>query len=69
MILKDVFNSKITLIESITSKPAIKTQTKKDKLVENYKKQDKDLRLLTYKILVETFNKKYSNLNEIKKLY
>jgi len=65
--IKDVFNSKITLIESITSNPSIKTQTKKDTLVENYKKQDKDLRLLTYKILVETFNKKYSNLNESQK--
>lgn len=65
--VKDVFNSKITLIESITSKPAAKSAVKKDKLVENYKKQDKDLRLLTYKILVETFNKKYSNLNESQK--
>ena len=65
--VKDVFNSKITLIESITSKPATKSINKKDKLVENYKKQDKDLRLLTYKILVETFNKKYSNLDENQK--
>ncbi|MDA8919364.1 hypothetical protein N9I13_00020 [bacterium] len=66
--IKDVFNSKITLIESITSKPATKSINKKDKLVENYKKQDKDLRLLTYKILIETFNKKYSNLNNDQKL-
>jgi hypothetical protein len=65
--IKDVFNSKITLIESITSNTAVKTQSKKDKLVESYKKQDKDLRLLTYKILVEQFNKKYSNLNESQK--
>ena len=65
--VKDVFNSKITLIENITSKPASKTEIKKDTLVENYKKQDKDLRLLTYKILVETFNKKYSNLDENQK--
>ena len=65
--VKDVFNSKITLIESITSKPVTKSENKKDRLVENYKKQDKDLRLLTYKILVETFNKKYSNLNESQK--
>jgi len=65
--VKDVFNSKITLIESITSNPATKTQNKKDKLVESYKKQDKDLRLLTYKILVETFNKKYSNLDSNQK--
>ena len=65
--VKDVFNSKITLIENITSKPATITETKKDKVVEDYKKQDKDLRLLTYKILVETFNKKYSNLDENQK--
>ena len=66
--IKDVFNSKITLVENITSKPATKSINKKDKLVESYKKQDKDLRLLTYKILVETFNKKYSNLNNDQKL-
>tara|TARA_B110000977_G_scaffold194039_1_gene269976 strand:+ start:73 stop:540 length:468 start_codon:yes stop_codon:yes gene_type:complete len=66
--VKDVFNSKITLIETITSKPTGKTENKKDKLVESYKKQDKDLRLLTYKILVETFNKKYNNLNDNQKL-
>ena len=65
--VKDVFNSKITLIENITSKPTTLTETTKDKVVEDYKKQDKDLRLLTYKILVETFNKKYSNLDENQK--
>jgi hypothetical protein len=32
-----------------------------------YKKQDKDIRLLTYKILVETFNKKYTNLDSKQK--
>jgi len=65
--VKDVFNSKITLIENIISKPSTLTEAKKDKVVEEYKKQDKDLRLLTYKVLVETFNKKYSNLNESQK--
>jgi hypothetical protein len=63
--IKDVFNSKITLIENITSKPM--SQSTKDaeaeKLVEDYRKQDKDIRLLTYKILIETFNKKYTNLD------
>jgi hypothetical protein len=67
--VKDVFNSKITLIENITSKPSTLVEKKKDsnQIVETYKKQDKDLRLLTYKILVETFNKKYSSLNENQK--
>jgi hypothetical protein len=36
-------------------------------LIETYKQQDKDLRLLTYKILVETFNKKYTNLDDSQK--
>ena len=67
--VKDVFNSKITLIENITSKQSVIVEKSDDakKLVESYKKQDKDLRLLTYKILVESFNKKYSNLDESQK--
>jgi hypothetical protein len=67
--VKDIFNSKITLIENITSNQAVIVEKSDDakKLVESYKKQDKDLRLLTYKILVETFNKKYSNLDESQK--
>jgi hypothetical protein len=65
--VKDIFNSKITLIENITSKPSSKIVSQKDELLETYKKQDKDLRLLTYKVLIETFNKKYSNLNNSQK--
>jgi hypothetical protein len=66
--IKDIFNSKITLIENITSKPVQLSKPAEDKkLIETYKQQDKDLRLLTYKILVETFNKKYTNLNESQK--
>jgi hypothetical protein len=68
--IKDIFNSKITLIENITSKPVSnskKVDLESQKLVESYKKQDKDIRLLTYKILVETFNKKYTNLDTSQK--
>jgi hypothetical protein len=68
--IKDIFDSKITLIENITSKPvskSVKPQDESQQLVEMYKKQDKDIRLLTYKILVETFNKKYTNLDSKQK--
>jgi hypothetical protein len=66
--IKDVFNSKVTLIENIIARPSIKTNKVEDtKLIESYKQQDKDLRLLTYKILVETFNKKYTNLDSNQK--
>ena len=40
---------------------------KSEKLVEEYKKQDKDLRLLSYKILVDKFNSKYKSLNTAQK--
>ncbi len=64
--VKDVFNSKLTIIEHISnSTPSLKK--KEEKLVEDYKKQEKDLRLLTYKILLETFNNKYTNLNNSQK--
>ena len=64
--VKDIFDSKLTLIEHISnSTPTLKE--KEDRLVEDYKKQEKDLRLLAYKILVETFNKKYTNLNDSQK--
>jgi hypothetical protein len=62
--VKDVFDSKLTLVEHISTSVSPSLKQKEDKLFEDYKKQEKDLRLLTYKILVETFNKKYSTLNE-----
>lgn len=65
--IKDVFDSKLTLVEHISSNSPSTLKEKEDRLVEEYRKQEKDLRLLTYKILVETFNKKYTNLNEEQK--
>ena len=59
-----VVNSKVTLLEHITQKP---TKEKKDVVLENYNKQDKDTRLLTYKVLLEKFNDKYSGLQNNQK--
>ena len=36
---------------------------KQEKIIKEYSKQDKDLRLLSYKILLEKFNDKYGNLS------
>ncbi len=60
-----VTNSKITLLEHIVGKS---TKIKKDSVLENFNKQDKDTRLLTYKVLLEKFNNKYTNLAENQKL-
>ena len=60
-----IVNSKVTLLEHITEKP--NNKVKKDVVLENFNKQDKDTRLLTYKVLLEKFNDKYSGLQENQK--
>jgi hypothetical protein len=46
----------------------IKINKKEDTdIIEEFKSYDKDLRILTYRILIEKFNKKYSALNENQK--
>jgi hypothetical protein len=44
-----------------------RAQPKKDSLIEAFESQPKDMRLLSYKILVDKFNEKYSGLDESQK--
>ena len=60
-----IVNSKVTILEHITEKP--KNKPKRNTVLENYEKQDKDTRLLTYKVLLEKFNDKYSGLQDNQK--
>ena len=60
-----IINSKVTLLEHITEKQI--SNNKKDVVLENFNKQDKDTRLLTYKVLLEKFNDKYSDLQDNQK--
>ena len=61
-----IVNSKVTLLEHITGK-TLENKPKKDVVMEDYVKYDKDTRLLTYKVLLEKFNDKYSGLGENQK--
>jgi hypothetical protein len=54
-------DNKTTILEHLTSSPQ-KEADVKDTLIEDYAKYDKDLRLLTFKILLEKFNDKYKDL-------
>lgn len=58
-------NNRYTIVEHITRKDAAKTAIKNE--MSEFIKQDKDVRLLSYKILVDKFNEKYTNLNEAQK--
>jgi hypothetical protein len=55
-------NNRYTLIEHITRKDVKKSVPLNE--MSSFIKQDKEVRLLSYKILVDRFNEKYSDLNE-----
>ena len=59
-----IVDSKVILLEHITGK---QTQSKTNKVLENFNTQDKNTRLLTYKVLLEKFNDKYSGLQDNQK--
>lgn len=56
-----LIDNKTTLLEHLTSESQNREDVK-DTLIEEYSKYDKDLKLLTFKILLEKFNSKYKNL-------
>lgn len=59
--------NKINILEHLTSS-RISEKEVKDNVFEELKHQDKDVRILTYKILLEKFNSKYIDLNLNQKL-
>jgi hypothetical protein len=61
-----VVNSKVTLLEHITNKTLPNTP-KGEMVMEEYEKFDKETRALTYKLLLEKFNDKYSSLADNQK--
>jgi hypothetical protein len=59
----DVVSSRFTIAESIISSSIQNKDSKiQNAVLEEYRKQDEDLRAISYKILVESFNSKYKNL-------
>ena len=59
----DIVSARFTIAESIINSSIQNKELKiKDAVLEEYKKQDEDLRAVTYKLLLENFNKKYKNL-------
>lgn len=64
----DIVSSRFTITESIINSSIQNKDVKlKDLVMEEYKKQDEDLRAVSYKLLVESFNNKYKNLTNDQK--
>ena len=61
-----IVDNKVIILEHLTSVPIERDNVKGD-IIEEFKSYDKDVRILTYRILLEKFNEKYSNLSPTQK--
>jgi hypothetical protein len=63
---KQIVSNKVTLLEYLTTKPQDEGVVKQT-VIQEFKKYDKDLRILTYRTLLEKFNTKYTDFNNDQK--
>jgi hypothetical protein len=61
-----IVNNKMTLLEHLSTSQ-IKPEAVEAEILREFQSYDKDTRILTYRILMEKFNGKYSNLYESQK--
>ena len=61
-----IVSNKYTILEHLTLGP-VNQEKVKDEVLQEFQTYDKDIRMLTYKILLEKFNGKYSDLYESQK--
>ena len=62
---KQIMQCKTIIVENGLS--TINKTTFKDEILESYSKQSEDMRILSYNLLIEKFNKKYGNLSKLQK--
>ena len=63
---QQIIDNKVTLLEHLT-KQEVNTKEVKEDVLKEFQTYDKDLRILTYKVLLEKFNSKYDNLSNEQK--
>ena len=63
---QQIIDNKVTLLEHLT-KQEVNTNEVKENVLKEFQTYDKDLRILTYKVLLEKFNSKYDNLSNEQK--
>lgn len=68
---RDLFKARGCIVEHMATKTTptrLISETEKQDLIKTYQKQNEDVRLLAYKILIDSFNEKYAGLNEKQKV-
>ena len=68
---KEMFKARNCIVESIAATKTLTreiTESEKQELIKIYQQQNEDVRLLAYKLLVDSFNEKYKGLDEKQKI-
>jgi hypothetical protein len=61
-----IINNKVTILEHLTAAP-IQEKSVRNQVLEELSKEDKEVKMLTYRILLEKFNGKYENFSHTQK--
>jgi hypothetical protein len=62
-----IIDNKIIILETLTTR-SVDKQKVEDDLMTEFQSYDKDLRILTYRVMLEKFNGKYESLNQSQKM-
>jgi hypothetical protein len=62
-----IITNKVTILEHLTAAPIAEKKVREN-ILEEFRKEDKDTRILAYRVILEKFNGKYNELNSHQKL-
>lgn len=65
--IREVTDARFTLVEHLSGKATQKEAIRETEMLNEFKQQTEDMRLLAYKLMVDKFNEKYNGLNEKQK--
>jgi hypothetical protein len=63
---EQIINNKVTILEHLTAAPLSKN-VREDETLDEFNSLDKNTKMLTYRIIMEKFNKKYENFDPSQK--
>jgi len=59
---ENIITNKVTILEHLTAAPIVESKVR-ETVLEEFRKEDKDTRILAYRVILEKFNTKYDELN------
>lgn len=65
--IRDVATARFTIVENLVNKKIKKGGPTEVSILEDFRRESEEVRLLAYKLVIDKFNEKYTNLNDKQK--